>query len=70
MANAIIALLIFTPLVFGILILIGVYVYRDAERRDMNGLLWALVAVFVPSLIGLIIYLLVRGNYLPVKEVN
>ena len=63
MANAIIALLIFTPLVFGILILIGVYVYRDAERRDMNGLLWALVAVFVPSLIGLIIYLLVRGNY-------
>lgn len=54
-------------LVFGIPILIGVYVYRDAERRGMNGLLWALVAVFVPSLIGLIIYLLVRGNYSELK---
>lgn len=48
-------------------ILIGVYVYRDAERRGMNGLLWALVAVFVPLLIGLIIYLLVRGNYSELK---
>lgn len=48
-------------------ILIGIYVYRDAERRGMNGLLWALVAVFVPSLIGLIIYLLVRGNYSDLK---
>lgn len=54
-------------LVCGIPILIGVYVYRDAERRSMNGLLWALVAVFVPSLIGLIIYLLVRGNYSELK---
>lgn len=42
---------------------LGVYVYRDAERRGMNGLLWALVVIFVPSLVGLIIYLLVRGNY-------
>lgn len=54
-------------LVCGIPLLIGVYVYRDAERRGMSGLLWALVAVFVPSLIGLIIYLLVRGNYSELK---
>ena len=63
MANTIIVLPVAILIVFGIPILIGVYVYRDAERRRMNGLLWALVAVFVPSLIGLIIYLLVRGNY-------
>ncbi len=44
-------------------ILLGVYVYRDAGRRGMNALLWTLVVIFVPSLIGLIIYLLVRGNY-------
>ena len=42
---------------------IGVYVYRDASRRGMNAILWALVAVLAPSLIGLLIYLLVRGNY-------
>lgn len=42
---------------------IGVYVYRDANRRGMNALLWTLVAVFAPSLVGLLVYLLVRGNY-------
>lgn len=43
--------------------IIGVYVYRDASRRGMNAILWAFVAALVPSLIGLLIYLLVRGNY-------
>ena len=41
----------------------GVYVYRDAKRRKMNALLWTVVAIFVPGLIGFVIYLLVRGNY-------
>lgn len=62
MRNAIIAipiLIMFISLPF----IIGVYVYRDAARRGMNALLWALVAVFAPSLVGLLIYLLVRGNY-------
>lgn len=44
-------------------LLIGVYVYRDARRREMNGLLWALIAVLAPGLIGFLVYLLVRGNY-------
>lgn len=44
-------------------ILIGVYVYRDASRRGMNAVLWTLIAVASPGLIGFIIYLLIRGNY-------
>ncbi|MBO5126971.1 MAG: zinc ribbon domain-containing protein [Clostridia bacterium] len=44
-------------------ILIGVYVYRDATRRGMNALVWTLITLFAPSLIGFIIYLLVRSNY-------
>lgn len=44
-------------------VLIGVYVYRDSKRRGMNAVLWTVVAVFAPSLIGFIIYLLVRGSY-------
>ncbi len=43
-------------------ILIGVYVYQDASRRGMNAVLWTLIAVFAPSLIGFIIYLLLRRN--------
>lgn len=44
-------------------VLIGVYVYRDAGRRGMNAVLWTLIAIAAPALIGFIIYLLVRGNY-------
>ena len=43
-------------------IMIGVYVYRDAKRRGMNAMAWTLIAVVAPALIGVIIYLLVRGN--------
>ena len=44
-------------------ILVIVWVYRDAERRGMNGVLWALL-VFIGNLIGLLIYLLVRSDSL------
>lgn len=46
---------------------IGIYVYRDAKRRGMNGVLWTLIAVLAPSFIGFLIYLLVRGNYTDLK---
>ncbi|MGB4590120.1 MAG: zinc-ribbon domain-containing protein [Clostridiaceae bacterium] len=49
--------------VLTIFILIGVYVYKDANSRGMNGLLWAIVAMFAPSFIGIIVYLIVRENY-------
>jgi len=44
-------------------ILIGVYVYRDANSRGMNAVLWTLIAVLAPSGIGLIIYLVVRSDF-------
>lgn len=50
-------LLVFFP------VLIGFYVYRDANRRGMNAVLWTLIAVLAPSLIGLIIYLIVRSEH-------
>lgn len=42
-------------------IVVIVWVYRDAERRGMNGVLWALL-VFLGNLIGLLIYLIVRSD--------
>jgi len=50
-------------LLLAIPVMIGVYVYRDASGRRMNAVLWTLVAVAAPVFTGLIIYLLVRGNY-------
>jgi heme/copper-type cytochrome/quinol oxidase subunit 2 len=43
------------PLVwFIVAILLCIWVYRDAERRGMNGVLWLII--------GLIIYLIVRKD--------
>jgi hypothetical protein len=47
-------------LLVGFLLLLFGYVNRDAERRGMNSTLWTLLAIFVPYLLGLIIYFLVR----------
>ena len=53
----------FFSLIFLVIwIAVIMWVYRDAERRRMNGLLWALL-VFIGNLIGLIIYLIVRNDY-------
>ena len=41
-------------------VLLGVWTYRDAQNKGMNGILWTVVVLLVPSLIGLIIYLIVR----------
>ncbi len=63
MAVSLIFLLVLIPLFFAIPIMIAVYVYRDANKRGMNAVLWMLIALLTPSLLGLIIYLLVRSNY-------
>lgn len=42
-------------------IMIGVYVYRDANSLGMNAAFWTLIAVLTP-VIGLIIYLVVRSS--------
>lgn len=42
-------------------VMVIVWVYRDAERKGMNGFLWALL-VLIGNLIGLIIYLIIRTD--------
>lgn len=55
--------LIFFSAILIVPILIGVYVYRDASRRGMNAVMWTLIALLAPSMLGFIIYLLVRTSY-------
>lgn len=55
---------VFTSIVFLLIpLIVGIYVYRDAQNRNMNALLWALVAALAPTYIGLIVYLIVRSDY-------
>jgi len=44
------------------IIIVGRLVYLDAAKRGLDPWLWATVAVFVPNLIGVIIYLVVRQS--------
>jgi RNA polymerase subunit RPABC4/transcription elongation factor Spt4 len=39
--------------------LIG-YVYGDAKRRNMRYVMWTLLAIFVPDLIGIVLYFILR----------
>ena len=59
-----IGLLLPLILVFVVLIpiLVGVYVYRDAKARRMDAVLWTIIAVIAPGLIGFIVYLIVRNG--------
>ncbi len=36
------------------------FIYHDAGRRGMNQWLWTFIAIFMPNLIGIIIYLILR----------
>lgn len=45
-------------------IFVIIWVYRDAEKRGMNGVLWALL-VLIGSIIGLLIYLIIRSDSVP-----
>lgn len=43
-------------------IIVGIWVYKDAESRGMGGVLWLIVVILL-GLIGIIIYLIVRGSH-------
>ena len=46
---------------FIVWILVAIWVYKDAEKRGKSGVLW-LIIVIILGLIGLIIWLVVRGE--------
>jgi RNA polymerase subunit RPABC4/transcription elongation factor Spt4 len=41
---------------------VGSLIYKDAKKRNMDPYLWACIAVFLPFLIGIVLYLVVRTN--------
>jgi hypothetical protein len=48
------------PAMMGVYVLLVGYVYGDARRRGMNQVMWTLLAVFVPSAVGVILYFILR----------
>jgi len=65
-AGAFMGMAALTCFIFGIIwfvvwILVAIWVYKDAEKRGKNGVLWLIIVILL-GLIGLIIYLVVRGE--------
>ncbi len=56
-------MILYVLLLMVIPLVVGTYVYQDSRKRGMNPLLWTLVALLVPALIGFVIYLLARVGY-------
>jgi predicted nucleic acid-binding Zn ribbon protein len=61
MGVAMVTCLIFALVWFIIWILVAIWVYKDANKRGKNGVLWLIIVILL-GLIGLIIYLVVRGE--------
>ncbi len=53
------ALIIPSGLIAVFVLLVG-YVWGDAHRRRMNAVLWTLLAIFIPNMIGIILYFILR----------
>ncbi|MCP5115369.1 MAG: hypothetical protein GY953_31460, partial [bacterium] len=58
---ALVVLGILGALMCGSLVLLDGYVYGDAKRRGMRAVLWLLLAIFIPNLIGVILYSILRS---------
>jgi len=53
-------LLLIIPIIICIIdLILAIWVFKDAKKRDMNAAVWLLIVLFFPC-IGCIIYLVVR----------
>lgn len=43
-------------------VLIAVWIYKDAKKRGMEAVLWTLLAILLPSYIGVIVYFVSRSS--------
>ena len=57
-----IVLIIVFVIVISLLTVISTFIYKDAPKHCMDPWMWICIAVFVPNLLGLLIYLIVRSD--------
>jgi uncharacterized membrane protein YozB (DUF420 family) len=58
---SLIVLFLAIPMIISLILTI--WVYRDAKKRDMNIFAWILIIWLIPFFIGLIIYIFIREKY-------
>lgn len=55
-----ISIVLLLILFFAIPVSLGFYVYKDASCRGMNAVLWTLLSIVTPGLLGAMLYFIVR----------
>ena len=60
------AFIFFVVVFIAIEIYIAIWVYRDAQKRNMDAIIWLLV-ILVGGCLGCIVYLIISKDY-PVRE--
>jgi RNA polymerase subunit RPABC4/transcription elongation factor Spt4 len=53
-------LMVCPGILFVVWVLMIGYVYGDAKRRGMRYVMWTLLAIFIPDMIGVILYFILR----------
>ena len=56
-------LIIFLIIPYGVLLIVAVWVYRDAKRIGINAAAWMLIVWIIPFFIGFIVYLSKREKF-------
>lgn len=46
-------------IIFGVQIFLALWTYTDAKSKNLNAFLWTVIVLFVPNLLGLLLYFLV-----------
>lgn len=59
-----ILLVVFIVVPLIISLFIAIWIYKDAKKRQMNAIIWVLIAWLFPYFIGFIVYLIVRDKTL------
>ncbi|RSK25645.1 hypothetical protein EJF36_01240 [Bacillus sp. HMF5848] len=49
-------------ILFVVQLIIGIYVYQSAKNHGMNKWLWTIIAIFVPNLMGLVLFFFARSQ--------
>lgn len=54
-----ICLVVMFSSMLAVFISIGVWTYKDAKNRGLNAVLWTIIVLLIPNMLGLILYILV-----------
>lgn len=66
--STLIPTLLLLLLFFAIPIFVGFYVYKDASSHGMKAILWALLSIVTPGLLGLVLYFIARTSRNDIRD--